>query len=36
MDTKALILNENEGLKIDQTTNSSVGSTNILVVFTTN
>ena len=35
-DAKCITLNEGQGLKIDQTTNSSVGSTNILVVYTTN
>jgi hypothetical protein len=33
-DVQPIVLNEGEGLKIDQTTNSSVGSTNIVVVFT--
>lgn len=29
-----LMLNENQGLKIDQTTNSAVGNVNVVVVFT--
>lgn len=33
-DAQALVLREGEGLKVDQTTNSSVGSTNVVVVFT--
>lgn len=33
LDVQSLTLREGEGLKIDQTTNSSVGSTNIQVVF---
>lgn len=32
-DIAALVLNENEGIKVDQTTNSAVGSTNIRLVF---
>ena len=28
-----IILREGEGLKLDQTTNSSIGSTNVQVVF---
>lgn len=31
---QGIVLREGEGLKIDQTTNSSVGSTNIQIVFT--
>lgn len=34
IDTQDLVLNEGEGLKIDQTTSSAVGSTNIVVIFT--
>lgn len=33
-DIQPIVLNEGEGLKVDQTTNSSVGSTNIVIVFT--
>ena len=33
-DAQALVLREGEGLKVDQTTSSSVGSTNIVIVFT--
>lgn len=33
-DTQDYVLNAGEGLKVDQTTNSSIGSTNIQVVFT--
>lgn len=32
-DTQTLTLNEGEGIKIDQTTNSSIGSTNIRIVY---
>jgi len=32
--SQGIYLRENQGLKIDQTTNSSVGSTNIVVIFT--
>lgn len=31
---KGLVLRENEGLKIDQTTNSNVGNVNVVLVFT--
>jgi len=31
---QGIVLRENQGIKIDQTTNSSVGSTNIQVIFT--
>lgn len=31
--TQPLVIRENEGIKVDQTTNSAVGSTNIVVVF---
>lgn len=34
LDVQPIVLNENQGLKVDQTTSSSVGSTNIVVVFT--
>lgn len=33
LDVQALTLREGEGIKIDQTTNSAVGSTNIQVIF---
>lgn len=31
--SECIVLNEGEGLKVDQTTNSAVGSTNVLLVF---
>lgn len=31
--TQPLVIRENEGIKIDQTTNSAVGSTNVVVIF---
>lgn len=34
LDTQDIVLNEGQGLKVDQTTNSAVGSTNIVIVFT--
>lgn len=33
-EAQPLVLHEGEGLKVDQTTNSNIGSTNIVIVFT--